>query len=119
MGNVFHSEEELLFLLGEYDQLILKCVSGRISFKEFLYSYGDFYMVYALDGHESDPEERRLFESHEDRIAPHREIWERILAGGLCSDEDARKESYIQAGRFGSDEGMRRLKEICERYIAL
>ena len=118
MGRIFQSEEILLFLLGEYDQLILKCVSGDISFQEFLYKYGDSYMVYALDGHESDPEERCLLEAHEDRIAPHREIWERILADGVCSDEDARKEMYIRAGRFGSDEGMRRLREIGEKYFA-
>jgi hypothetical protein len=86
-------------------------VSGRISFEEFLDRYGTFYMTYALDGHESGLGEKALLEVHRDRIVPHREIWERIIGGGLCSDEDARKESYIQAGRFGSGEGLRRLRE--------
>lgn len=97
---------------NEHDQLIRDCVSGRISFREFLNKYDTFYMTYALDGHESTPDEKELFEAHEGRIAPHRKVWERIIAGGLCADEDAHKELYIQAGRFGSDEGLRRLREI-------
>jgi hypothetical protein len=118
MGRVFQSEEELLFLLGEYDQLVLKCVSGRISLQEFLDRYGDFYMVYALDGRESDLEEQKLFKTHADRIAPHREIWERVLEVGLYSEEDVLKEWYIQAGRLGRGEGLRRLKEISGRHLA-
>lgn len=112
MGRIFGSEEELLSALNRHDQLVRDCVSGHISFGEFLDGYDAFYMTYALDGHESDAEERELFEAHADRIAPHRKIWERIISGGLCADEDARKDSYIQAGRFGSDEGLRRLREI-------
>jgi hypothetical protein len=112
MGRMFESEEDLLSTLDDYDQLIRDCVSGRISFQEFLNKYGTFYMTYALDGHESSPEEKELFEAHEDRISLHRRVWERIIGGGLCADEDAQKELYIQAGRFGSDEGLRRLREI-------
>jgi hypothetical protein len=114
MGKIFESEEEMLATLDQYDQLVRDCVSGRISFEEFLDRYGTFYMTYALDGHESDLGEKALLEVHRDRIVPHREIWERIIGGGLCSDEDARKESYVQAGRFGSGEGLRRLREISD-----
>jgi hypothetical protein len=112
MSRIFGSEEELLSTLDQYDRLVRDCAAGRISFQEFIDRYDTFYMTYALDGHESDPEEKELLVVHKDRIAPHRKIWERIIGGGLCADEDARKESYIQAGRFGSDEGLRRLKEI-------
>jgi hypothetical protein len=113
---MFKSKEDLVSTLDKYDQLIYKCVSGTINFKEFLDKYGSFYMVYALDGHESNAEEQKLFESLESRIAPHREIWEQIISR-ICSDEDAAKESYIQAGRFGSDEALKRLKEINEKYF--
>jgi hypothetical protein len=114
MNRIFESEEELLFTLNEHDQLIRDCVSGRISFRDFLNKYDTFYMTSALDGHESSPDEKDLFAVHEDRIAPHRRVWERIIGGGLCADEDAKKESYIQAGRFGSDEGLERLIEIAD-----
>ena len=112
---MFESESDLLTTLERHDRLVFDCAAERISFLEFLEKYDTFYMTFALDGHESDPEERDLFATHEKRIAPHREIWERIIGGGLCSDEDAQKDSYIQANRFGSDEGLRRLKEISRK----
>jgi hypothetical protein len=61
-------------------------------------------MSYALDGHESDSEEKTLLKSYDNRIALHREIWETIIGDELCSDADAVKEEYIRAGRFGSEE---------------
>ena len=117
MSKMFESENDLLSTLDKYDQIIRDCVSGKISFQEFLKKYETFYMYYALDGHESDLEEQTLFERHDNRIAPHREVWENIIGGGLCFDEDAQKEEYIQANRFGSDEGLKRLKEICNKFL--
>ena len=117
MSKMFESENDLLSTLEKHDQLIDDCVSERISFSEFLEKYDTFYMTYALDGHESDLEEQTLFETYEIRIAPHREVWDRIIGGGLCADEDAQKESYIQANRFGSVEGLKRLKEIYEKFL--
>jgi len=114
MGSL--SDEKLLSALDKHDQLIRDCVAGRILFRIFLEHYNNFYMFYALDGHESGPEEQALFASHENRIAPHREVWDSIILR-LCSDEDAPKESYIQAGYFGSDEATKRLKAISERYL--
>jgi len=114
---LFESEEELLATLDEHDQLIRDCVSAHISFLEFLDRYDDFYMTYALDGHESRVDEKEILAVHEKRIAPHREVWERIITGGLSAEEDAQKESYIQAGRFGSDEGLRRLGEIAHSLL--
>lgn len=117
MSKIFESEKDLLSTLKKHDQLIRDCAAGRVSFSEFLEEYDIFYMRYALDGHESDLKEQKLFETYENRIAPHREVWERIIGGGLCSDEDAQKESYIQANRFGSDEGLKRLQEISRKLF--
>ena len=49
---IFASESELVQTLDKYDQLILDCVAGKILFKDFLKNYSNFYMEYALDGHE-------------------------------------------------------------------
>ncbi len=114
---MFTSSNDLLSTIEQYDQLVFDCTAGRISFIEFLERYDAFFVAYALDGHESDDEERNLFRSYDHRIAPHREIWEKIIAGGLCSDDDAQKESYVQAGRFGSDVGLKRLREIVEKHF--
>ena len=115
MSKMFESENDLLSTLEKHGQLISDCAAERIPFSEFLEKYDTFYMKYALDGHESDREEQALLERYENRIALHREVWERIIGGGLCSDEDALKSPYIQANRFGSDEGLKRLKEISRK----
>jgi hypothetical protein len=64
-----------------------------------------------LHGPESDEEERRLLQKHHARIEPHRLIFDEILRQ-VCSDEDAALESYKQAGRFGSEEALRLLKNV-------
>jgi len=114
--NIFKSEDELLSTLESYTQLVIDCVLGHLSFQRFLVQYNNFYMAFALDGHESDIEEQSLLTKYENRIALHREIWESILSAGLCSDEDAVKDEYIKAGRFGSSEGTKRLKVIARKY---
>ena len=109
--NMFKSEEDLLKTIERHDSLVEKCKSGEIGFLEFCEKYNNFYSYYALDGHESDEGEQSLFQKHEKRIEPHRVIAYEIL-GQVCSDEDAEREIYIQAGRFGSAEAIRRLKSV-------
>ncbi|MDP3272716.1 hypothetical protein [Limnobacter sp.] len=94
--------------LDEHDSLVRRCVSGELPFGEFCDRYNDFYPFYALDGHESDEEERALLEKYAARIEPHRVIAEDILAR-LCSEADAEREIYRRAGRFGMQEALRRL----------
>ncbi len=108
---IFESESDLLQTIDKYDALVYACISGEIDFSAFRDEYNSFYWRYALDGHESDDEERALFEKYEGRIEPHRIIAYEILAQ-LCSDKDANLESYQNAGRFGSAEALKRLKEV-------
>ena len=108
---MFESEAALLEALALHDDLVLQCIAGRLSFDEFCERYNDFYAFYALDGHESDIEERQLLEKYEARIEPHRVIAEDIL-GQVCSDTNAELESYKLAGRFGSIEAVERLRRI-------
>lgn len=108
---IFESEADLLSALGRHDALVRECIEGRLSFDAFCDQYNNFYAFYALDGHESDEEERLLLEKHEARIEPHRVIACEIL-GNLCSDADALLESYQNAGRFGSTEALRRMTQV-------
>jgi len=59
------TEEELVDALNHHDELVRRCVSGRLSFEEFIAEYGSFGDLYALDGHESNPVELRLLASFE------------------------------------------------------
>src|SRR5687768_7693604 len=108
-GNMFESEEAFLSVLDAHDQLIQQCAIGSITFQEFEKKYNYFYGHYALDGHESDEHESEMFDKYDHRIKPHEELGAEVFQH-LCSDEDAVKDIYIQAGRFGSDEGLRRLQ---------
>ena len=108
---IFQSEAELLARIAEHDELVCRCVRGDLSFDQFCDRYQDFYASYALDGHESDEEERELLEKHSSRIEPHRVIAFEIL-GRVCSDSDATLEIYQRAGRFGSVEALEKLRRI-------
>lgn len=111
---MFESENDLLLTIERYNRIIRECVFEEITFHEFLDKYNSFYFYYALDGHESDEEEQKLLEKHKDKIEPHLRLMEELQ--GLCDDEDAIKESYIRANRFGSEEGLKRLKDIYKRH---
>ncbi|MCX9158593.1 hypothetical protein OPU71_20970 [Niveibacterium sp. 24ML] len=108
---MFESEADLLETIAQHDALVRQCVAGKLSFFEFCEKYNNFYAYWALDGHESDEEERALLEKHDNLIEPHRVIAYEILEK-LCSDEDAKLGSYINAGRFGSLEATKRLANV-------
>lgn len=108
---MFQSEADLLKTIDEHDDLVRQCIRGDLGFWEFCDKYNDFYAYYALDGHESDEEEQQLLDKYDSRIEPHRVIAYDIL-GHVCSDTDAKLESYKQAGRFSSDEALKRLKNV-------
>ncbi len=108
---IFESEDDLLSIIAKHDNLVRLCVAGQMCFSDFCEQYSDFYAYYALDGHESDEEERALLEKHEHLIEPHRLIAYEIL-GRVCSDADAGLEGYKLAGRFGSAVALERLKEV-------
>lgn len=108
---IFSSERELLAKLSEHDELVRECASGNLTFEQFCHRYNDFYAFYALDGHESDDEERALLAKYEARIEPHRVIAFEIL-GRVCSDQDAQLEIYQNAGRFGSEEAITKLRHV-------
>jgi hypothetical protein len=108
------TETELLGLLETHDALVRDCVTGRISLDEFLRRYNDFPFAYALDGHESAPDEKQMLGRHARRIDFHLGVM-RSLAG-LCSQEDAQNPLYIKAGRFPPSVAIQRLKAFADEY---
>jgi hypothetical protein len=108
---IFQSEADLLNVITTHDTMVKQCVSGHLTFLSFCEQYNDFYAYYALDGHESDDEERALLLKYDHLIEPHRVIAFDIL-GRVCSDADAVLDSYKQSGRFGSAEALKRLSDV-------
>jgi hypothetical protein len=108
---MFKSEADLAATLATHDELVRRCSAGEIPFESFCEAYANFYWRCALDGHESDVDERAFLEKYAERIAPHRFIAEEIL-GCLCADGDAQREDYSSAGRIGSREALARLQKV-------
>ena len=107
------TEKELLSALDEHDMLVGACVRGDLDFTSFVTRYDTFYHRWALDGHESDNQELQLLAKYVARVDVHRRVYDEILTN-LCSDEDAENLDYRKAGRFGSDEGNRRLRRLAQ-----
>ncbi len=97
------SEQKLLEILDTLDALVSSCVSGSISFSEFKKQYGYPIGKYALDGHESDVKGKQILAKLQNRIILHERIAEEVFQL-LCSEQDAEKQQYKQAGRIGPDE---------------
>ena len=93
---VLASEADLLRVIELHDGLVRQFLRGQIDFKQFSQEYSDFYFDYALDGHESDEEERMLLKKHRDKIANK---WGHPLAGA----SQASKRSHGGASRRVSD----------------
>lgn len=113
---LYESENELIEILGCYDELLRACARGNLQFWDFDKKYGNFFWAYALDGHESDVEEKILLRKYHTRIEPHRIVQEEILSL-VCSDEDSKKEQYQQAGRISSEEAVRRIARVVAAHL--
>jgi hypothetical protein len=109
---IFTSEAELVEVLDKADAMIAACADGTLDFRAFHQQLGYLHGYYALDGHESDAEERTILERYAGRIAWIERVLEEV--GEVCADEDATKDAYIKAGRFGTAEALRRLRDLVE-----
>jgi hypothetical protein len=108
---MFSSEADLKASLEQHDELVRQCAHGEVTWGSFCDKYNNYWSYYALDGHESDEEENALLDRYENKIELHRAIAFNVL-GQVCSEEDAVKDSYIQAGRIGSTAAVERIASL-------
>lgn len=107
---IFSSESELLNVIEQVEAK-LKAASTCTA-DQFAKHYDEawhLYGFYAIDGHESDDEEFALLEKHARRIKNIEFALQ--SASNVCAEEHALKEAYIQAGRYGPNEAVKRLSE--------
>ena len=111
---IFESEIDLIKQLENHFQIISDFAYGEISYKEFDDKYNSFYYYYALDGHESDEEEKILLKKYSDKI----ELFEKVssILSGICSDEDSVKDIYIKSGRYSSEVSKNKIKQLVISY---
>ncbi len=112
---MFESENHLKRLIQQKKDLLRKVINDQISTDSFYKEYDWFYNAYALDGHESDDEERNLLLEYDSEIEIFRIVEEEIF-NRICSDDDSKREIYIQQGRISAkgavDELKNRRKEL-------
>lgn len=109
------TEAELETLLEKLYGLVASCVSGQLTIDQFFEEYGYPIGEYALDGHESDEDERAVLRKHEKQMKLHFEITEVILHR-LCTRDQARENAYRKAGRIGPEEALVWLKQVAANY---
>ncbi len=113
---MFKDESDLLELIAAHDRLVVQCASGALGFDTFMQKYDTFPMRCALDGHESDEEERQLLARHATRCTPHLRIWNEILTR-VCAEEHAQKPEYARAGWLGRAEATKILRTIARECL--
>ena len=99
--------EALAAALDQHDEYVRALVAGRLSLREFLERYDNFYWAFALDGHEAEPGASAL-SALAPRIELHRRIAEDVLA--VLAPESS--DSYRSAGRISPAEAAERIKLI-------
>lgn len=114
---IFDSESDLVNTLQKQFYVVADFAEGRIPYDEFDQMYDSFYYSYALDGHESDEEEKLLLQKYSDKI----DFYEKLssILSGVCSDEDSLKEIYINAGRYSSEVAKLKIKQLVNSYKTL
>ena len=111
---IFDSESDLVNTLQKQFYVVADFAEGRIPCDEFDQKYNSFYYSYALDGHESDEEEKLLLQKYSDKI----DFYEKLssIICGICSDEDFLKEIYINTGRYSSEVALLKIKQLVNSY---
>lgn len=106
------TREELREALRHFTSLVVSVGKGGISLDRFLESYQSFYHYYALDGHESDAEERRLLDEQAEAIELHRRVLEEVL-NLVCTTGDWDKAALNRIGRIDREQAQQKLVELC------
>ena len=110
------TRDELVKALIDTTSLVMSAGNREISLDEFLEAYGSFYYSYALDGHESHPEERLLNELQW-AIEFHRKVQEEVL-NHVYLRGDLDRASLNRIGRIDLEQARSRLSELCKEQDA-
>ena len=106
----FPTEAQVILALEQLDRSLALCLQDVISIDAFCDALGEYYWEHALDGHEADAEGRAMLEAYGPRIARYSAI--NNIVCRICSETDAAREIYIQAGRINAAEALVRLKHF-------
>lgn len=102
-------------ILQSANALVCEVLEGRMSIREFVKRYGDFYYAYALDGHESDPAEKSLLSKFQRQIDFHARVQQEVVNLTFDAPPDQR-DAYLQAGRITDEDAAKKLITLASEF---
>lgn len=93
--------------------LVLELIESKISIKEFMNRYSDFYYYEALDGHEANEEQASALEELADAIEFHKLVQTEIVDKIYLSETELPKQ-YVDAGRISDDQAVVEIVKLVE-----
>jgi len=107
--------DELSAALDEHEHYVRRLVGGDLGFWDFIAVYDSFYWRWELNGSEDgEAEWDSLIARYAKRVDLHRRIDD--VLGKVCSDSDAQLKIFREAGRYGSVEATRLIREILAEF---
>jgi len=108
------TESEISALLDAHDSLVRAYVDSRLTFSEFVCTYGDFPHNYALVGGSGSAAQRVVLQLFRQRMTFHLRV--SSVLSGLRSADDPADISHDDADRFLPAVGLMRIRELLARY---
>jgi len=108
------TESQISALLDAHDALVTAYIDSSLGFDEFVFAYGAFPRSYGLVGDSGTAQERAVLRFFRKRIGFHLEV--AGVLSGLRSADDPADISHDDANRFLPAVGLKRIRELVERY---
>lgn len=108
-------ETELRRSLREATSLALDLSERRITIRDFVDGYNNFYYEWALDGHEADEEGKRCLLKYGGLISFH-EIVQTEIVDLVYLGNESRKAEFQAVGRMAPSEAANRISALTKQF---
>jgi len=108
-------EKEFKKILLNGTRLIQRLIRNEITLENFIKNYNNFYYYNALDGHEADKHDKKLFGKFSDLLQLHKEIQTNLIDRLYFGDE-TNSSQYLTAGRILPKHAGEIIKNIVNNY---
>ena len=107
-------KNELINALKRATSLVGRLVSKEISIEQFVDEYDNFFYYEALDGHESNAQQRLLLSEFAEVVSFHERVQHVIDLVYLGSSKQ--KQQYVDAGRVDLESAEQKIRFLANEY---
>lgn len=93
----------------------LEFCEKKISARDFIKEYDNFYYKYALDGHEANKEQKYIIKELKKYIDIHEVVQTKII-DLVFFDNNAQADQYLKAGRITEVQALNSASKIDRKY---